>query len=200
MVLTVEPGCTSPRRSRRARCLARHRRAHRGRRAHHGPRPRPAHGRSAARAGGNRGPDAVKSDQHVLIAGGGMVGLSLALLLDRQLPSGVRITLVEGTALPSAPDTGAAYHPSFDARSTALSYSTASIYRRLGVWDVLRPGLAPIESIHVSRRARPAARASSPLNRAGMPWAGWSRTPAWAGLCSPRSGSGRASPCAARRG
>jgi 2-octaprenyl-6-methoxyphenol hydroxylase len=44
----------------------------------------------------------VKSDQHVLIAGGGMVGLSLALLLDRQLPSGVRITLVEGTALPSA--------------------------------------------------------------------------------------------------
>ncbi|MEE4108407.1 MAG: 2-octaprenyl-6-methoxyphenyl hydroxylase [Halieaceae bacterium] len=97
----------------------------------------------------------MKSDQHVLIAGGGMVGLSLALLLDRQLPSGVRITLVEGTALPSVPDTGAAYHPSFDARSTALSYSTASIYRRLGVWDVLRPGLAPIESIHVSRRARP---------------------------------------------
>lgn len=91
----------------------------------------------------------------VLIAGGGMVGLSLALLLDRQLPAQVRITLVEGAALPPPSATGTAYHPSFDARSTALSYSTASIYRRLGIWEGLRPGLGPIESIHVSRRARP---------------------------------------------
>jgi 2-octaprenyl-6-methoxyphenol hydroxylase len=88
-----------------------------------------------------------------LIAGGGMVGLSLALLLHEQLPGSIRITLVEGVAL-AKPDSMPAYHPSFDARSTALSYSSATIYRQLGIWSALRPGLGPIEKIHVSRRGR----------------------------------------------
>ena len=92
---------------------------------------------------------------HVLIAGGGMVGLSLALLLDRQLPATARITLVEGVALPPAGEAPGTYHPSFDARSTALSYSTACIYRDLGLWPSLAAGVAPIRSIHVSRRGRP---------------------------------------------
>jgi 2-octaprenyl-6-methoxyphenol hydroxylase len=91
---------------------------------------------------------------HILIAGGGMVGLSLALLLTRRLPARARITLVEGVALPPAGAAPDAYHPSFDARSTALSYSTARIYRELGLWDMLAPGLAPIRAIHVSRRGR----------------------------------------------
>ena len=56
---------------------------------------------------------------HILIAGGGMVGLSLALLLHEQLPDSARITLVEGRALPAPGDVQAGYHPSFDARSTA---------------------------------------------------------------------------------
>jgi 2-octaprenyl-6-methoxyphenol hydroxylase len=90
----------------------------------------------------------------IVIAGGGMAGLSLALLLDRQLPPDVAISLVEGVALPPAAQTTGTYHPSFDARSTALSYSTATIYRELGIWEQLQPGLAPIESIHVSRRGR----------------------------------------------
>ncbi|MFT7286571.1 MAG: 2-octaprenyl-6-methoxyphenol hydroxylase [Halieaceae bacterium] len=90
---------------------------------------------------------------HILIAGGGMVGLSLALLLHRDLPSTVRITLVEGVALPDGAPRQA-YHPSFDARSTALSYSSASLYRKLGLWRRLEPGLAPIRHIHVSRRGR----------------------------------------------
>jgi 2-octaprenyl-6-methoxyphenol hydroxylase len=88
----------------------------------------------------------------ILIAGGGMVGLSLALLLARRLPAPAQIQLVEGMALPPAGDRSAPYHPSFDARSTALSYSTAEIYRGLGLWAALAPGVAPIESIHVSRR------------------------------------------------
>jgi 2-octaprenyl-6-methoxyphenol hydroxylase len=94
------------------------------------------------------------SAPHILIAGGGMVGLSLALLLNRRLPAPARITLVEGAALPPAGAAPDAYHPSFDARSTALSYSTARIYRELGLWDLLAPGLAPIRAIHVSRRGR----------------------------------------------
>lgn len=91
---------------------------------------------------------------HILIAGGGMVGLSLALLLHEQLPTTARITLVEGRPLPPAGASISDYHPSFDARSTALSYSTATVYRDLGLWDSLLPGLAPINQIHVSRRGR----------------------------------------------
>lgn len=91
---------------------------------------------------------------HILIAGGGMVGLSLALLLHRQLPGEPTITVVEGRALPAPDAAPADYHPSFDARSTALSYSTATLYRELGLWPSLLPGLAPINEIHVSRRGR----------------------------------------------
>jgi 2-octaprenyl-6-methoxyphenol hydroxylase len=91
---------------------------------------------------------------HILIAGGGMVGLSLALLLHRQLPDTVQITLVEGVALPRPGADLPVYHPSFDARSTALSYSSASVYKDLGLWEGLLPGLGPIKTIHVSRRGR----------------------------------------------
>lgn len=92
------------------------------------------------------------SGPHIVIAGGGMAGLSLALLLERQLPQGLRISLLEGATLPRDPGEQQPYHPSFDARSTALSYSSARVYRELGIWERLLPGLAPIESIHVSRR------------------------------------------------
>lgn len=92
------------------------------------------------------------STPHILIAGGGMVGLSLALLLHEALPEAARVTLAEGAALPDGP--AGADHPSFDARSTALSFSTAAIYRKLDLWSRLEAALAPIERIHVSRRAR----------------------------------------------
>ncbi|MFT4767269.1 MAG: 2-octaprenyl-6-methoxyphenol hydroxylase [Glaciecola sp.] len=110
--------------------------------------------------------------QHILIAGGGMVGLSLALLLHEQLPDSARITLVEGRALPAPGDAQTGYHPAFDARSTALSYSTATLYRELGLWTSLLPGLAPINQIHVSRRGR---FGSSLLSSAEQGWdaLGW---------------------------
>ena len=92
------------------------------------------------------------STPHILIAGGGMVGLSLALLLNKKLPKTARVTLVEGAALPDR--SSAACHPSFDARSTALSFSSAEIYRQLDLCSGLETALAPIERIHVSRRAR----------------------------------------------
>lgn len=94
------------------------------------------------------------SQPHIVIAGGGMVGLSLALLLHQRLPDSVRVTLVEGRALPAPGAANLDYHPSFDARSTALSYSSATLYRELGLWPALLPGLGPIEQIHVSRRGR----------------------------------------------
>jgi len=89
----------------------------------------------------------------IVIAGGGMVGISLALHLDTVLPQETSIVLVEGFPLPEAVAGGAPdYHPSFDARSTALSYSSYLIYRQAGVWPQLEEWMCPIETIHVSSR------------------------------------------------
>ncbi|MEM1114095.1 MAG: 2-octaprenyl-6-methoxyphenyl hydroxylase [Pseudomonadota bacterium] len=90
----------------------------------------------------------------IVIAGGGMVGISLALKLASALPESVRIALVEGFALPEPNAASPAYHPSFDARSTALSYSSCLIYQDLGLWDELAEWLCPIDTIHVSSRGR----------------------------------------------
>ena len=80
------------------------------------------------------------NDYNVAIVGGGMVGVSLALSLARSLPADARILLLESFPLPAqAPDFAAAYSPSFDARSTALSYSSYLIYQQLGVWERLQP-------------------------------------------------------------
>lgn len=84
-----------------------------------------------------------------------MVGVSLALQLGAILPADTTILLVEGFPFPAvvegrAPD----YHPAFDARSTALSYSSRLIYENMQVWDELQRWLCPIESIHVSSRGR----------------------------------------------
>jgi 2-octaprenyl-6-methoxyphenol hydroxylase len=89
----------------------------------------------------------------IVIAGGGMVGVSLALQLAAVLPQDTSILLVEGFSLPE-PVAGARpdYHPSFDARSTALSYSSRLIYEKIGVWEDLHHWLCEIETIHVSSR------------------------------------------------
>jgi 2-octaprenyl-6-methoxyphenol hydroxylase len=84
-----------------------------------------------------------------------MVGVSLALQLAALLPQEQRIVLVEGFPFPEPSVDGVAqYHPSFDARSTALSMSSRLIYEELGVWSALEQWLCPIETIHVSNRGR----------------------------------------------
>ena len=95
----------------------------------------------------------MADDYDIVVAGGGMVGISLALKLGQALPDDTRILLVEGFPLPEQAGADApAYHPSFDARSTALSYGSRLIYDSIGVWEDLAPGLCPIETIHVSSR------------------------------------------------
>ncbi len=62
----------------------------------------------------------------IAIIGGGLVGASLALALQAGAKArGWRILLVE----PFAP--GDTYQPSYDARSSALSYGSRLIYQRL---------------------------------------------------------------------
>lgn len=97
----------------------------------------------------------MRQHYDIVIAGGGMVGISLALYLAEILPEEVSIALVEGFPFPQPlPGHQPDYHPSFDARSTALSYSSRLIYERLGLWQGLEQWLCPIESIHVSNRGR----------------------------------------------
>ncbi|MCB1676104.1 MAG: 2-octaprenyl-6-methoxyphenyl hydroxylase, partial [Halioglobus sp.] len=91
----------------------------------------------------------------IVIAGGGMVGISAALQLGAALPREMTICLIEGFPLPREDaDSEPEYHPSFDARSTALAYSSRLIYEQLGVWRDLECGACPIERIHVSSAGR----------------------------------------------
>ena len=85
---------------------------------------------------------------HITIVGGGMVGMSLALMLARQ-NSQVSIALIDAQAFPDA-NQNAFFQPSFDARSTAVARGSMEIFERLGIWSQLQTQATPIEQIHVS--------------------------------------------------
>lgn len=81
----------------------------------------------------------------IVIAGGGMIGCSLALALA---PLDLRIAVIE--AVPR----GAKTQPSFDDRSTALSRSSQRMFEAMGLWTDIAGSSTPIKSIHVSDRGR----------------------------------------------
>jgi len=72
----------------------------------------------------------------VLVVGGGPVGACLALLLSE---SGMSVTLLEARGVNSD-----------DPRSIALSYGSALLLQRIGVWPQIEPSTA-IQSVHVSQ-------------------------------------------------
>jgi len=81
----------------------------------------------------------------IVIAGGGMIGTSLALALA---PLGLRVAMVEAVAR-RAPG-----QPSFDDRSTALSRSTQRMFEAMGLWPDIVAASTPIHGIHVSDKGR----------------------------------------------
>jgi 2-octaprenyl-6-methoxyphenol hydroxylase len=81
----------------------------------------------------------------IVIAGGGMIGTSLALALA---PLELRIAVVEAVAR------GQPAHPSFDERTTALSRSSQRMFQAMGLWPEVAAASTPITSIHVSDRGR----------------------------------------------
>jgi 2-octaprenyl-6-methoxyphenol hydroxylase len=81
----------------------------------------------------------------IVIAGGGMIGTSLALALA---PLGLRVAVVEAVARKEAAQ------PSFDDRSTALSRSTQRMFEAMGLWPAIVAASTPIRSIHVSDQGR----------------------------------------------
>lgn len=115
--------------------------------------------------------------QSLAIIGGGLVGASLALALqDGARARGWCIHLIE----PFEP--GHEYQPSYDARSTALSYGTRLIYQRLGLWERITERAEPILRIHVSERGSFGA-ARLDCTREGVEALGYVVENAWIGHC-----------------
>lgn len=85
---------------------------------------------------------------HITIVGGGMVGMSLALMLARQ-DSQRSIALIDAQAFPDANQTQF-FQPSFDARSTAVARGSMEIFERLGIWFDMQRQATAIKQIHVS--------------------------------------------------
>ncbi|MCP1619193.1 2-octaprenyl-6-methoxyphenol hydroxylase /2-octaprenyl-3-methyl-6-methoxy-1,4-benzoquinol hydroxylase [Pseudomonas sp. SLBN-26] len=111
------------------------------------------------------------------IVGGGLVGASLALALQQGARErGWKIVLIE----PFAP--GNSYQPSYDARSSALSFGTRRIYERLGLWPAIAQRAEPILLIHVSDRGRFGAARLAAIEE-GVPALGYVVENAWLGQC-----------------
>lgn len=88
--------------------------------------------------------------QQVIIVGGGMVGLSLALMLAK---SNIAVKLLEAVKYPNYDDEKASpYHSSFDARNTALSRRSVQIYQKLGLWEALQQHATPILQVHITEQ------------------------------------------------
>lgn len=81
----------------------------------------------------------------IVIAGGGMVGCSLAVALA---PLGLDVAVIEAVprTLPA--------QPSFDDRSTALSRSSQRMFEALGLWPRIAAAATAVTRIHVSDRGR----------------------------------------------
>lgn len=97
--------------------------------------------------------DSPQSHYDIAIIGGGLVGASLACALQAAITdmrTGARAQPLRVLVTEAAGQVGSS--PSFDARSTALSYGSQQIYQRLGLWDRLASNATPIRRIHVSDR------------------------------------------------
>ena len=88
--------------------------------------------------------------QEVIIVGGGMVGLSLALMLAK---TNIAVKLLEAIKYPNYDDENLApYHSSVDARNSALSRRSVQIYQELGLWNALQEHATPILEVNITEQ------------------------------------------------
>lgn len=85
----------------------------------------------------------MQTEYDIVIAGGGMVGASLACALANKP---FRVALIEAVS-PSTDQ-----QPSYDERSLALSLSSQRIFQALGIWRQVEANANPIRRVHVSDR------------------------------------------------
>ena len=80
----------------------------------------------------------MQEPQHydVIIVGGGMVGLAMALAL---IPTGLRLALLDPQPLPPPPESlrKSLSQPEFDPRVSALTPASQALLEALGVWQTL---------------------------------------------------------------
>ena len=90
------------------------------------------------------------TDQHVLIVGGGHVGLSFALLLAHH---GIASTLLEKNSYPTiSPKDDETRSHYLDSRNTALSRRTVQIYQEIGLWSELQSHACRIDAVQISEQ------------------------------------------------
>ena len=81
----------------------------------------------------------------IVVVGAGMVGASFANLLATALGEQCYSILVVEAVAARTPE-----QPSFDARSTALSFGSRKIFARMQAWEQLTELVTPIHEIQVS--------------------------------------------------
>lgn len=95
-----------------------------------------------------------KPKQHydIAVIGGGLVGSSFACAIEKTLAAhGLSVLVVEAFASSASDST---FQPSFDARSTALSFGSKAIFDKIGLWDDMAAAASVIKEIHISDKDR----------------------------------------------
>jgi 2-octaprenyl-6-methoxyphenol hydroxylase len=95
--------------------------------------------------------DSPNKNYDIVIVGGGMVGASFACALSKVLAPSMSALVVEAFQQSSLEENS---QPSFDSRSTALSYGSSKFLEKIGVWESLSKQVTPIKEIHVSDKGR----------------------------------------------